>query len=538
VRRKLNKIFWQILKISTIIAAYGFTSNRAIAQDLLEQESLNRPMSQITNVNQLRDISPTDWAYEALRSLVDRYGCISGFPNQTYRGNQPLSRYEFAAGLNSCLNQIERLIASSGSVAQEDVDIISRLSQEFEAELAATGARVDELESRTALLEDNQFSTTTVLNGEAVFALAQAFGDSVADNEGIPDDIDSADFDSELTFSDRIRLNFDSSFYGNDRLRIRLEAGNVPRFDTETNSTRLSFDASNGNNVVVTDVHYRFALNERITAFVGPKGLDLDDVFSVTNPILKSDSGGAITRFGRRNALLFFGTGGAGASATIEIIPDKISFTGVYLSDDAEDPSPGEGLFNGSFNAGAQLKVTPTESLELAATFLRNYQTGDSANQSGGTVSGRAAELFGDVDTAANKIGLGASYTFKEKFLFAAWGGYADVDQLEGGDASGNVWTWAANVSLLDLGKEGSILALGGGMPPKFISDDAVSTQIAQDEDLLEDEDTSYIAELFYLYPLNDNISITPGAYAVFNPDHSADNDTLYVGVIRTTFKF
>ena len=38
-------------------------------------------MEQVTNVNQLRDVSPTDWGYEALRSLVDRYGCIVGYPN-------------------------------------------------------------------------------------------------------------------------------------------------------------------------------------------------------------------------------------------------------------------------------------------------------------------------------------------------------------------------------------------------------------------------------------------------------------------------
>ena len=83
------------------------------SNEVINNPQENSGMSQITNVQQLRDVSPTDWAYEALRSLVDRYGCISGFPNQTYRGSQPLSRYEFAAGLNSCLNQIERLIASS-----------------------------------------------------------------------------------------------------------------------------------------------------------------------------------------------------------------------------------------------------------------------------------------------------------------------------------------------------------------------------------------------------------------------------------------
>ena len=69
-------------------------------------------INQVTNVNQLQDVSPGDWAFEALRSLVDRYGCIVGYPDQTYRGNKALSRYEFAAGLNACLNQIERLIAT------------------------------------------------------------------------------------------------------------------------------------------------------------------------------------------------------------------------------------------------------------------------------------------------------------------------------------------------------------------------------------------------------------------------------------------
>ena len=107
-----------ISKTATIIFAAlvtGISSTSVLAQSttnkLLQQveqygeENQNNSVNQITNVNQLRDVSPTDWAYEALRSLVDRYGCISGFPNQTYRGSQPLSRYEFAAGLNSCLNQ-------------------------------------------------------------------------------------------------------------------------------------------------------------------------------------------------------------------------------------------------------------------------------------------------------------------------------------------------------------------------------------------------------------------------------------------------
>jgi hypothetical protein len=130
-------------------------------------------LGQVTNVKQFRDVSATDWAYEAFRSLVERYGCIAGFPNQTYRGSQSLSRYEFAAGLNSCLNQIERLIASSQSVSADDLATVERLSQEFAVELASLRGKVDELESRTAILEDSSFSTTTKLDTEIIRLVAK-----------------------------------------------------------------------------------------------------------------------------------------------------------------------------------------------------------------------------------------------------------------------------------------------------------------------------------------------------------------------------
>ncbi|PLZ79564.1 hypothetical protein CBP16_16350, partial [Fischerella thermalis WC217] len=39
-------------------------------------------------------------------------------------------------------------------------------------------------------------------------------------------------------------------------------------------------------------------------------------------------------------------------------------------------------------------------------------------------------------------------------------------------------------------------------------------------------------------YQLTDNISITPGFLAIFNPEHNDNNDTVYVGTLRTTFTF
>ena len=597
----MNRFLWQTIKVAPILFATSlFVSNGANAQTAsADKEGVNQTLeqinnyqqldqsgqSQVTNVNQLRDVSPTDWAYEALRSLVDRYGCIAGYPNQTYRGNQALTRYEFAAGLNSCLNQIERLIASQGSgVDQETLDTIARLTQEFEAELATLGGRVDELESRTAVLEDSQFSTTTKLKGEGIFAIADAFnggqdleslaedalgdddvdddeleafvgdfnGDGVIDDDDVDDAEDSTDLDAETTFSSRVRLNFDTSFFGQDRLRTRLEGGNVTDFGddvTGTNSTRLGFDTNNDFDIEVTDLHYRFPVNERVTAWLGPFGLDLDDIFAVTNPMLESSGTGALSRFSRRNPLLFRGTEGAGAGINLDLIEDKVGVNFGYLTDDADSPDESEGLFNGSFSAGAQVEFSPIEALELSATYVRNYQTGGDINQSGSTVGngldgdlrqGFATEPFGeDVDTIADKIGAGVNLNIGERFVLAGFGGYSDVEGLLDGDdnnQSGEIWTWGANASILDLGKEGSVLSVAGGMLPKFISpDDAVGE--GQDG-LQEDRDTSYLVEALYKFPLNDNILITPGAYAVFNPNHVDGNDTVYVGVVRTTFEF
>ncbi len=43
------------------------------------------PLAQITSVSQLSDIKPTDWAFQSLQSLIERYGCIAGYPDNNIR---------------------------------------------------------------------------------------------------------------------------------------------------------------------------------------------------------------------------------------------------------------------------------------------------------------------------------------------------------------------------------------------------------------------------------------------------------------------
>ncbi|WP_206814637.1 iron uptake porin [Chroococcus sp. FPU101] len=476
----------------------------------------NNPMSQVTSVNQLRDVEPTAWAFEALRSLVERYGCIVGYPDRTFRGNRALTRWEFAAGLNACLNVMERLIQEGVGVLREDIDKLKRLAQEFESELAALGARVDNLEQRVAFLEDHQFSTTTKLKGEVIFSIADTFGDAVGSNSD----------KSQTVFQDRVRLNFETSFTGKDLLRTRLQAGNFGgnRFDadgvTGTNMTRLAYDDGTGNNVTIDDLWYRTGLGP-VTLWVGASGLNLDDVFDTGNPFL-SDSGiGALSRGQRYNNLLYRAPSGAGAA--LRFGNDIFSITAAYLGSEASDPTEGNGLFNGNYSAGGQIGVNLfNNNLKLAATYIHSYQQDAGLF---GDITSVNSELpyFSDTPMNADRYGLQAST--KIAFVnLAAWGGYANIHS-EDKDVNFNnreAWTWNVNASLVDLFVEGSLFWVGGGMPPQIYQGGA----------------TSYMAETGFRIPVTRNIFVTPGAYVIFNPESSGNNDTLFVGVLRTTFKF
>jgi Carbohydrate-selective porin, OprB family/S-layer homology domain len=130
-------------------------------------------VSQVSSVSELTDVDPNSWAFQSLKSLVERYGCIEGYPSKKYLGNRPLSRYEFAAGLNACLDKVgEQIAAATASLAtKEDLAVVQRMQEEFKTELAALKGRTDALEAKTKELEAHQFSTTTKLDGSVVMAV-------------------------------------------------------------------------------------------------------------------------------------------------------------------------------------------------------------------------------------------------------------------------------------------------------------------------------------------------------------------------------
>ncbi|CCI14037.1 conserved exported hypothetical protein [Microcystis aeruginosa PCC 9806] len=497
-------------------------------------------MSQVTSVNQLRDVSPTAWAYEALRSLVERYGCIVGYPDRTFRGDRATTRWEFAAGLNACLNVMERLIQDGVGVLREDIDKLKRLVQEFESELAALGARVDNLEQRVSFLENNQFSTTTKLRGEVIFSVADSFGGRAAirNTNGTVTNASNQD-QSQTVFNNRVRLNFETSFTGKDLLRTRLQAGNFNNTfnqsgPTRTNMTRLAYDNGRDNDVTIDDLFYRAPIDTpfgKITVWVGANELNLDDVFITTNPFLADSGTGALSRGQRYNNIVFRGPDGVGAAVRFNI-GDVFQVTGTYLAsggtNGASNPNPGSGLFNGSYSAGAQVGFSFIKFADINFVYVRSYQTADSIRTGGlfGSVSSPLTERpFGNVGTVADRFGLQASAQVIPGVLnLGAWGGYANASatgvNAAIGDNNTGIWSWNLNLSVLDLFAEGAAFSLGGGQVPR--SD--------------KESRTSYMVEAQYKFPVTKNILITPGAYAVFNANN--EGNAILVGVIRTTFRF
>lgn len=484
------------------------------------QEGSAASMSQVTSITQLSDVQPTDWAYQALQSLVERYGCIAGYPDGTYKGQRAMTRFEFAAGMNACLDRISELIAASTAdlATREDLATLQRLQEEFAAELAALRGRVDGLEARVSELEANQFSTTTKLSGETIFAV------------GVPFDEDDA-FNDQVIAGYRVRLNFDTSFTGEDLLRARLQARDFGNFDGFNGSTSWQWSSSASDDTVrLDDLVYTFPVGPA-QIIIGANSIgDSDFVASTISPFDSSGQGSLTNALGTPPQYNFI-PGGTGAGAIIGL-GDNFSIDFGYAAGDAGNPDEGAGLFNGDYGFIAQLTFL-SEVVDAAFTYSNSYsQEGFAFGDSDGTV-------FGEDEPQVANI-YGAQVNFKLGFLELGGGVmYMPVRVLDG-DSRGDyrVWSYHGTLAFPDLGGDGNLLGLVAGVPPRIAGSDSSLFGGFDIAAGATRQDASFLAELFYRLRLNDNISITPGLIYLQDPGNDNGTDDTFVGAIRTTFTF
>lgn len=507
----------------TMTVLAGMISQMPDALGQTNEVGIDDSLAQVTSIAQLRDVDPSDWAFTALQNLVEKYNCLQGYPDLTFRGDRPLSRYEFAAGLNACLQRIEQLVTVGGvETSGADVASLNRLVQDFEAELATLGARVDDLEGRTDFLENHQFSTTTKLEGKAIFALIGATGGSAEDNQ--------------ITFGDRLRLNLDTSFTGQDNLRVRLAAANAVTPDLGTPEGSLAFadSESGGNELAVDALVYSFPLTEKLTVAIAANAGASDDFASTINYLDGDGDEGALTRFATRNPIYYqIEDKGIGLDYALS---DKIRLSVGYMAPDANDPSEKAGLFNGAYGALGQLHFMPSENFEVGFTYLNSYNLSDTGT--GSNNANLRALTNDELPTSSNSYGVEASWKIGDRLVLGGWAGYSNVaalSDLGGRVARGHadVWNWAATAAFPDLFAQGALGGLVVGMEPKV-----TASSIILDGNSLKDKDTSLHLEAFYQYPLSENILITPAVVWLTAPDHNSDNDDVVIATIRTLFRF
>lgn len=330
-------------------------------------DDIDDTMEQVPSVSQLSDVKPSDWAFEALRSLIERYNCTTGYPNGTYRGNRPITRYEFAAGLNACLQKLNELITTipSDRVLKQDLVTVQRLIAEFSPELAILRANVDAVQARTGELELTQFSTTTKLNGEVIFGVTGIVSG---------DNIFSQPVDNVTIFGSRTRLNLETSFTGRDLLRTRLQASGLNSFTSRTRTFEgnLAFAAEDANNNVQVDaLLYKFPIGRSTEVVIAANGGRAYDFASTVN-FLDGDGGsGALTRFGTRNPIYYL-VEGSGIGLRHQF-GNSLELSLGYLAGEGNNPEDSSGLFNGAYGAMAQLVYKPSSRFQLGLTYINSY---------------------------------------------------------------------------------------------------------------------------------------------------------------------
>jgi len=486
------KIFQQLMLAPV---AVGLIAPSATAAEL-NMGGVNQYASseQVVSVTQFSDVRPTDWAYQALSNLVERYGCVAGYPDGTYRGGSAMTRYEAAALLNSCLDRVT-----------EVTDELRALQEEFKVELIVLRGRVDGLEAKVGVLEAQQFSTTTKLSGEVNFILG-----------GVPDYRSRGTKADGTAFNYDVRLNFDTSFTGNDLLRTRLRAGNFSAepFGSSASLFKLDKAEMTGGDVVLDRLYYQFPVGSDVTVTVGPK--------------VRNTEMSWVPSAYQSGILDFFTTAGApgvynkATGAGVGVQYEKSGFVAGlnYVAQNGDSTESGVFDDEGALNVLAQLGYRQ-DNWGVGVGY--RYGTEGTRVRTYNGFHGASGTLLGNQDS--NSVAVNAYWRPTETGIIpsiSAGYGYNDVSGRTRSTDATDSQSWFVGLQWDNAFVTGNAAGVAVGQPANSdtVSNDALTL------------------EFFYKAQITDNISITPAVFYVSNDAAQRGNASEWGAVIQTTFKF
>ena len=526
------KLFHQLLVAPAALGLLAPMAANATELNINGVSDYSATGEQVTSITQFSDVYPTDWAYQALSNLIERYGCVAGYPNGTYRGNRAMTRFEAAALLNACLDRVT-----------EVTDELKRLMKEFEKELAILKGRVDGLEARVGELEATQFSTTTKLTVNSFWALgATTYGGDAkqADGQKLAKVTDKKD--GGTSFSYDLRIFLDTSFTGEDLLRTRLRSGNISDVYSGGGTVGLwsqEYGFNSNNSVVVDRLYYQFPVGEEFT-FTGGPLVRQDEMLGVWPAAYPA----AMTV----DFFTYAGAPGAynltaGAGAGVKWSKDDFNISASYISSNGNNSDPdlgGIATDGAGSNGTVQLSYAP-EQWGLALAY--NYGSTDNGV---GLYSGNGTPYANDLQAngVTNSAAVSAWWMPEETgfipSISAGWGINSTDDEAGtvAGIKSSTSQSWYVGLEWADAFVEGNALGFAVGQPTFVTSIDKKSSS----DDFVADG--NYAFELFYNFQVTDNISLTPAVHYFSRPlgettsTDRSDTFNSFGGMVKTTFKF
>ena len=112
----------------------------------------------VVAVQELNDIEGNEWAYRAVQELVEKYDVLEGYPDGTFKGKQPSTRFELAAAVYDLATYFSDEIA----LDRGDLAKLAKLMEEFSGEIKTLQGKVDQLETKVTALD----TRTTSLEGQ------------------------------------------------------------------------------------------------------------------------------------------------------------------------------------------------------------------------------------------------------------------------------------------------------------------------------------------------------------------------------------
>jgi hypothetical protein len=483
----------------------------------------------VTSVNQFSDVQPTDWAYQALSNLVEKYGCVAGYPNGTFKGGNAMTRYEAAALLNACLDRVT-----------ETTDELQKLLNEFDSELTVLTSRVDGLESKVGQLQAQQFSTTTKLRGEVSMIIGGVddwfanvvTGQRANTRTGAISNVNTPTNLNKTAFNYDARLSFDTSFSGKDLLRTRLRSGNfnADPFGSSGNVFKLDKAEEGDGSVFIDRLFYTFPVGDEVKLTAGAVVRNTE-MISFLPSAYKADILDFFNLAGATGTYNKATGAGAGFSWKQKVEKGKpfVSFDLNWVSQEAAeafyaDSTVGAFSSDSAQNVLAQLGVKG-QNWGAAVAYrygsenarLRDPNTGSgprTLNEGQDSNSVSLAGYWEPMDAAwIPSISAGFSYTNYSNPLLSSTQGNSEAD--------GDIWSWMVGLQWKDVFMKGNTAGFALGMP------------------LFVEDASGMMYEIFYKYKVSDNITVTPSIFWIDNNynDLNAGSST-WGGVIQTTFRF